>query len=102
MQGFDEPDLIVISLLAGLGLVWSLMAGFVAVTWIIPAPKFDLAGILSIVLFWSVYLSSVIGPLLYRHGLYDDPVVITMAIGVLGGLLAGLLLLVLCRRHSIW
>lgn len=102
MQDIDESDLIIVAFLAGLGLFWALMALFVAVTWGFPAPKLDVPGILSIVPFWPVYISGVVGPILYRAGLYDDPVVITVAIGVLVGLSVGLLLLILRRRYSLW
>lgn len=95
MQEFDESDLIVLVLLAGWGFTWSVLAIVAATTWRFPPPHLDLPGVLSVLAFWPLYLSSASGPVLYRVGLYDDPLVITMAIGVFAGLSGGVLVLTL-------
>jgi len=94
----EEHELLLVLWCGGMGLVWAMVAAFVAFSFeVVPTPGFELGMLVRVVLLWPVLATVLSHPFLAHIGLSSLP-----AIAALWGLMAGLaagLVAVFCARR---
>jgi len=98
----DTMEWIVLVCCVGLGLTWTLLALAAAFSLNV-APAADPLGVLRAVLLWPVEATLLLGAALENAGLYHstDILGLALAVGLGGGLLAGLALVLAARRYDL-